>query len=472
MAKVLVIDDDRLICDALMELVRNIGHEAECALSVKEGLAKNLSEEFDVVFLDIRLPDGSGLDMLPQLRELPIPPEVIILTGVGDPDGAELAIRNGAWDYLQKPLSPKKILLPLQRVLKYRDTLRNEGSNQLSLKRCGIVGSGPAISLALERLGMAAHSDASLLLTGETGTGKELFARALHENSKRSRGPFIIVDCASIPANLLESTLFGHVKGAFTGADRASCGLVLEANGGTLFLDEIGEMPLPLQKKLLRVLQERKYRPVGGCQEVTSNFRLVAATHRDLNEMVQKGLFRSDLWYRLGAMSITLPALRERKEDFEELTRHFAQRICDKNAIPPKTFSDDFMEALSRYDWPGNIREFTNVLENAMISAYGHTELFANHLPERLRIAMLKHDLVANDDASSASGYVETSYDQCGTLPPYKEYRNHVLEKADKWYFSRLMEAACWDIERACSLSGLRKSRVYDQLKQSGIEKE
>ncbi|BDQ35734.1 Fis family transcriptional regulator [Pseudodesulfovibrio nedwellii] len=472
MAKVLVIDDDRMICDALMELIRNIGHEADYASSVQEGLEKNLAEEFDVVFLDIRLPDGNGLDILPQLRELPIPPEVIILTGLGDPDGAELAIRNGAWDYLQKPLSPKKILLPLQRVLKYRDTLRNEGNNQPPFKRCGIVGNGPAITHALERLGAAAHSDASLLLTGETGTGKELFARALHENSKRSRGPFVIVDCASIPANLLESTLFGHVKGAFTGADRSSCGLVLEAHGGTLFLDEIGEMPLPLQKKLLRVLQERKYRQVGGSQEVSSNFRLVAATHRDLNEMVQKGLFRNDLLYRLGAMTINLPVLRDRKEDLGELTQHFARYICEKNAIPPKTFSDNFMETLARYDWPGNIRELVNVLENAMISAYGHTELFAKHLPERTRIAMLKHDLVLNEDSYTNTNFTETQTEECGTLPSYKEYRGHVLEQADKSYFTRLMEASCWDIERACTISGLRKSRVYDQLKQYGIEKE
>lgn len=470
MAKVLVIDDDRLTCEALMELVHNLGHDAECALSIREGLEKNLSEDFDVVFLDIRLPDGNGLDILPQLKELPTPPEVIILTGLGDPNGAELAIRNGAWDYLQKPLSPKKILLPLQRVLKYRDNLRETSERELLLKRCDIVGTGPAISQALERLGTAAHSDASLLITGETGTGKELFARALHDNSRRSHGPFVVVDCASIPSTLLESTLFGHVKGAFTGADRANSGLILEAHGGTLFLDEVGELPLSLQKKLLRVLQERKYRPVGGSQEISSDFRLVAATHRDLNEMVQDGTFRDDLLYRLGSMTIKLPSLRERTEDLAELTHCLADRICQKNAIPPKKISQDFMETLGKYDWPGNIRELSNVLENALVNAYGHTELFAFHLPERVRISMLKHSLSSRENPLEidTSGFQpELSAD----LPCYKEYRSQILDQADKFYFSRLMEASCWDVERACAISKLGKSRVYSQLKLHGIEK-
>ncbi|WP_243547040.1 sigma-54-dependent transcriptional regulator [Pseudodesulfovibrio tunisiensis] len=469
MAKVLVIDDDRMTCEALMELVRNIGHDADCALTVREGLAKNREIEFDVVFLDIRLPDGNGLDILPRLREQELPPEVIILTGLGDPDGAELAIRNGAWDYLQKPLSPKKILLPLKRVLKYRDNLRQADKGAMPVERCGIVGSGPAITQALERLGIAARSNASLLISGETGTGKELFARALHENSQRSRGPFVVVDCASIPATLLESTLFGHVKGAFTGADHASGGLIMEADRGTLFLDEIGEMPLALQKKLLRVLQERKYRRVGSSQEVSSDFRLVSATHRDLNEMVQNGTFREDLLYRLGAMSITLPPLRERKEDLPELVHFMARRISEKNMIPQKGISPDFMEALQEYHWPGNIRELSNVVETSLVSAYAHTELYPMHLPERVRITMIRQSLSGQDSAGAGP---EPEPEDAAELPVYKEYRARVLEQADKWYFSRLMEAARWDVERACEMSGLGKSRVYDQLKQHSIEKE
>ena len=264
MARMLVIDDDKLTCDALVELVRTIGHTADFALTGAEGKRMAQATEYDVIFLDVRLPDTNGLVILPDLRQGTPPPEVIMLTGLGDPDGAELAIRNGAWDYLQKPLSPKKILLPLQRVLKYRDSLRECNAPPLLLSRAGIIGHSPALERALEHLASAARGDGSVLIHGETGTGKELFAKALHRNSRRKSGPFVVVDCASIPATLLESTLFGHVKGAFTGADRASDGLVLGANNGTLFLDEIGELPLELQKKLLRVLQERRYRPVGG----------------------------------------------------------------------------------------------------------------------------------------------------------------------------------------------------------------
>ncbi|TIH12815.1 sigma-54-dependent Fis family transcriptional regulator [Marinifilum sp. JC120] len=464
MAKVLVIDDDPLACNSLMELARKMGHEAECALCIRDGLQKNTTGEFDVVFLDIRLPDGNGLDILPQLREHEASPEVIILTGLGDPDGAELAIRSGAWDYLQKPLSPKKIMLPLQRVLKYRSNLHESIASNFSVKRCGVIGNSSAIRQALEKLGTAAQSEASLLITGETGTGKELFARALHENSRRAQRPFVIVDCASIPSTLLESTLFGHVKGAFTGAENASKGLILEADRGTLFLDEIGEMPLELQKKLLRVLQEKKYRPVGGSQEVSSDFRLVAATHRDLISMSQKGVFRNDLLYRLGAMTIKLPSLRERRNDIEELVCSFTERICKKNSIIPKTFSTDCIEVLGRYEWPGNVRELANVIENAIVAASSCKEVFAKHLPERVRIATLKSSLTPRE-----AGNDEFCMEK--EIVSYKEFRQQVMEQADKDYFVRLMEIVDGDVEKACVVSELGKSRVYAQLKLHGIDK-
>jgi two-component system NtrC family response regulator len=476
MAKVLIIDDDRPTCEALMELVHNIGHDSDCALTAADGVRKAEDGDFDVVFLDIRLPDANGLSVLPTLRQRPLPPEVIILTGLGDPDGAELAIRNGAWDYLQKPLSPKKILLPLQRVLKYRDTLRKHTRLPETFDRCGIAGNSQATIMVLEKLATAARSDASVLITGETGTGKELFAKALHYNSRRSTGPFIVVDCASIPATLLESTLFGHVKGAFTGADRASEGLVLKANKGTLFLDEIGEMSLDLQKRLLRVLQERRYRPVGAGHEVESDFRLVVATHRDLGRMVEDGLFRQDLLYRLGAMTLELPPLRCRREDLRELSESIVNRICDGYGIPHKKLNREVMELFEAYDWPGNVRELGNVLESSIAAAYDMSELYAHSLPEQLRIRLLKKAMSRNassDCAPNAPGEreIDEAIESDGEILPYKIFRQEILSMAEERYFRRLFEACDGDVKRASKLSGLGKSRLYSQIKRYRLDK-
>lgn len=477
MAKVLVIDDDQLTCAALMDMVRHIGHEAEHALCGSSGMEAALAGDFDVIFLDVRLPDCNGLELLPRLRELPRSPEVIILTGLGDPDGAELAIRNGAWDYLRKPISPKAILLPLQRVLKYRDALRDQEPTLSGFDRCGIVGESPAMRHALERLAGAARSDTGVLLTGETGTGKELFAHALHANSRRADGPFVVVDCAAIPANLLESTLLGHVKGAFTGTDKASPGLILEACGGTLFLDELGELPLDLQKKLLRVLQEKRYRPVGGSQEVSSDFRLVAATNRDLEAMAEREQFRRDLLFRLGATTIELPPLRDRKEDIEELARIQVQCACGKNGIPVKRMAPDFLEVLRAYSWPGNVRELVNVIESSIAAAFGIPMLFARHLPERLRIAQLKNSFGDRGDVpreGQPRSIPQASSEACSpgsAVTTYKKFRQDVLLTAERDYFARVMIAARWDIGQACTLSGLGKSRLYAQLKRHGIEK-
>ncbi len=474
MANVLIIDDDQPTCDALMELVRNIGHKADFALTAAEGMHKAEDSEFDVVFLDVRLPDANGLSVLPTLRQRPLPPEVIILTGLGDPDGAELAIRNGAWDYLQKPLSPKKILLPLQRVLKYRDTLRKHAKLPKSLDRCGIVGTSPAITDALERMASAARSDAGVLITGETGTGKELFAKALHHNSRRSSGPFIVVDCASIPPTLLESTLFGHVKGAFTGADRPSEGLVLKADKGTLFLDEIGEMSLDLQKRLLRVLQERRFRPVGANHEEESDFRVVAATHRNLAKMVEQGTFRRDLLYRLGAMCIELPPLRNRRADIHELAENILGRTCDGYGIPRKKLNNGVLDAFRAYDWPGNIRELGNVLESSVAASYDMQEIYAHSLPEQLRIHVLKYAIAQNNchEENLSSAEIEDSIEADGDVLPYKTFRQEVLAKAEKRYFTRLFEASDGDMKRASALSGLGKSRLYSQLRKYRLEEE
>ena len=316
MAQVLIIDDDPLICDLLSRVFQRTGHEITKAFSAESGLQQVYSMPFDVVFLDVNLPDGNGLGLLPEIRKASSNPEVIIMTGAGDPEGAELAIKSGAWDYLEKgQASTQAMTLALTRALQYRNDKKG-AARPVFLKRAGIVGESQPIMESLELVSQAAGGDSNVLLTGETGTGKELFARAIHENSHRSRGNLVVVDCTALPDNLVESLLFGHEKGSFTGADRTMAGLIPQADGGTLFLDEIGELPINLQKSLLRVLQERRFRPVGSQVEKDVDFRLVAATNRNLDEMVRQKLFRHDLLFRLRAFVIELPPLRDRLERF------------------------------------------------------------------------------------------------------------------------------------------------------------
>ncbi len=322
MAKVLIIDDEKDLCEILSDIITNLGHQADVAYSLSEGRKKSRRKLYDVVFLDVRLPDGNGLDAMPDIKKMATQPEIIIMTGYADPDGAEIAIKNGAWDYLQKPISPKQIILPLQRVLQYRDELRKSLKQMESLNLNGIIGSSPKMKKCFELLAQAANNTANLLITGETGTGKELFARAVHINSARSKKPFVVVDCASLPKTIVESVLFGNVKGAYTGADKDRDGLIKTAHKGILFLDEIGELPLPSQKAFLRVIQEHRFTPVGSNKEIPSDFRLVAATNRNLVEMAQKGAFREDLLFRLRSITIEIPPLKAHPEDIKDLAAH------------------------------------------------------------------------------------------------------------------------------------------------------
>lgn len=460
MGRILIVDDDRGICGMLARMVQKAGHEARCAFSLKEGIDEGAGHEWDVVFLDVHLPDGSGLSALPLFTESPGRPEVIIITGAGDADGAELAIRCGAWDYVQKPSSLQGMMLPLLRAIQYREEklARTQATNIMAIKRAGIVGSSGPMLACFEQVARVACTDAPILITGETGTGKELFAHAVHQNSPRQEGPFVVLDCSALPETLVESLLFGHAKGAFTSADRPQEGLVRQADGGTLFLDEVGELPLNVQKTFLRVLQERHFRPLGSRREIASDFRLVAATNRDLTRMARDGAFREDLLFRLRSFTIELPPLRDRSGDIQELAMHHLARVCQRLAIGLKGMAPEFLEAMRTYRWPGNVRELFNALDRAVAAALHEPTLHVKHLPRDMRIALARESFPAQTTPNGSKG----EHASGEPLPP--SYRQH-REEADRQYLTRLMAHARGNIQEACTLSGLSRSRLYGLLK-------
>lgn len=473
MGKIAIIDDDAVFRVLLAEHCKQLGHEAELAGTIEEGRSVLAERPFDLVFLDVSLPDGNGLDSLPFIQGLPSSPEVIIITGMGDANGAELAIKNGAWDYLQKPLARQEIVLHIRRALEYHEK-KIQRTAQISLKRDEIVGKSKAISACLDQVAHCAATESGVLITGETGTGKELFARAIHANSQRAAGPFVVVDCASLPETLVESILFGHVKGAFTGANSDSKGLIEQADGGTLFLDEAGELPLETQKNFLRVLQERVFRPVGKDREQKSNFRLIAATNRDLPAMVRQGQFRSDLFFRLNTFTIHLPPLREREGDIEKLVMSFVFTICRRNRLPIKGVVPETLATLAAYPWPGNVRELENILERAIIADPADPVLYPIHLPPEIRLCRIRTMVSRKSDPSAAE--VSTadhgqppSFPAPEPLPPFKEYRRQVTADLEVQYLRRLLREAAGDIARACAVSGLSRSRLYDLLKAHGL---
>ncbi len=461
MIRILVIDDDSKICLFFSKLLKQMGYEFEIAHTLKEGRAFFKSQEFDLVLLDLELPDGNGLDLLPEFTGGHHSPEVIIITGTGDARGAELAFKYGAWDYVQKPFLLDEVSLPITRALQYRKE-KLTTPHLIPLVRSDIIGESNAVKKCLEEVGKAASTDASVLITGETGTGKELFAKAIHENSKRAGNPFIAVDCGALPETLVESTLFGHEKGAFTGAGKKQDGLLVQANGGTLMLDEVGDLPLTAQKSFLRTLQERTVRPIGGNKEIPVNIRLVAATNLDLDQMVKENTFRQDLLYRIRAMEIKLPPLRDRQTDIEEIAVKKLHELANRYKMETKAISSEFFKILSKHNWPGNVRELINVLEYVLASAGSDPTLFPKHLPPEYRMSELEFDPVLSP-TPQIPGTISSR--EKNELPSFADYRT-TLEKN---YLKELILRSNGDRKIACNISGISQSRLYGLLKKHGL---
>ncbi len=461
MATVLIIDDDKVICDWIASVVTRLGHHPVSTHLLRDGLRKVQTESFDVVFLDVHMPDGSGLENIPKFRSSRSSPEIIVITARGGPDEAERAILSGAWDYLEKPASFDAIKLPLLRALEYRAD-RRPGKPPTVLKRNGIIGDSEKITSCLEILAQAAGSNANVLITGETGTGKELFAKYVHFNGSRAKRNFVVVDCTALPETLVESVLFGHARGAYTGAETSEEGLIKQADGGTLFLDEVGEMPLSIQKKFLRVIQEHCFRSVGGRREIASDFRLVAATNRRLEIMVREGRFREDLLFRLRTLSVEAPALRDIPEDIKKLTVFYMNDLCERFEISPKRASPEFWEIVNEYQWPGNVRELIQALEKALLSAEDEPMLFPKHLPTYIRIQAAR-DSYPQKPASPGKPEISTSVNR--VPPKLREIRKAAVSEAEQRYLRDLILFAGGDNNKACRISGLSRSRFYTLLK-------
>ena len=470
MSKILIVDDDKIMCDALARAIKKTGHDVVCKFSLKDGLHEVKSGYYDVVYLDVRMPDGDGLKNLPKFRKASSAPEIIIITGFADSKGAELAIKSGAWDYVKKPSTIKEMTLPLLRVLEYREN-KNAASQTVALNLDKIICSSPEMKRCLDVVAHAASSDANVLITGETGTGKELFAWAIHNNSNRSHKNFVVVDCTVLPETLVESLLFGHEKGSFTGANVSKEGLIKQADGGTVFLDEVGELPISVQKRFLRVLQERHFRPVGGKREIRSNFRLIAATNRDLEAMVEKGQFRKDLFFRLRSLFVELPPLKRRKDDIKELLIYYMTKLCEANNIASKGFSPDFLEVLTEYEWPGNVRELINTLERVIAESLDAPILFPYHLPMNIRIKAKQSSLGDAPTQLSSKSKSDLPGLSLNYMPTLKEFRENGIARIEKEYLEKLIAVTRGDVKESGRISGLSRSRLYGLLKKHNIEK-
>ncbi|MBC8183236.1 sigma-54-dependent Fis family transcriptional regulator [candidate division KSB1 bacterium] len=365
---ILIIDDEKNICSSLSGFLNDMGHSTKTCMDGDSGLQTAIAEYFDLVFLDVMLPGKNGLEVLEQLRQAKPNQHVVMISGDADLQTAVRATKLGAYNFLEKPLNPDKVILEVKNIDRHQKMIREVTDlKKLVEYEYTMVGNSPALEKVRNEIKRAAPSDGRIMIYGDNGTGKELVAREIHLQSNRKNGPFIKVNCAAIPKDLIESELFGHEKGAFTGAIKKKCGMFQEADGGTLLLDEVGDLSLESQAKLLRVLQENEFMRVGGTSPIQFNTRIISATNKNLAEEINKSSFREDLYFRLTVIPITVPALKERKEDIPMLAKHFLTTYSLKNGKRQMNISDKALEPMISYSWPGNIRELKNFIERLVI---------------------------------------------------------------------------------------------------------
>jgi DNA-binding NtrC family response regulator len=454
--KILVVDDEEGLRAVLKILLTKEGYEVRTAGSASEALKALDEEPFHVVLTDIKMPGMSGIDLLKAIRDRDPNLPVVIMTAYASLETAIEAVNQGAFHYFVKRAKNEEIKLVVRRALEMR-RLKSENrylKHELkkTLKARTIIGESERLREVFETVRKVAQSDSTVLLCGESGTGKELFARQIHSESKRAAGPFVSINCGALPENLLESELFGHVKGSFTGAIRDKEGMFSVASGGSFFLDEVGETSLAIQVKLLRVLQEREIIPVGGEKPLKVDVRVIAATNADLEREVEQGAFRPDLFYRLNVIPIVLPPLRERREDIERLVEHFLAHYCAVSQRPVMEVDRAALDALASYDWPGNVRELENVIERAVILEEGG-RLTAECLPERV--------LARPTSRRPAAETIR--------LPDEIELAG-TLEDVEREYMMKVLEVTGWQKKRASHILGINSSTLYRKIQRYGLE--
>ena len=442
---VLVVDDESGILDTLRILLRNEGFEVTTAQGGKAGLEQIRTGVHDLILSDVRMPQVTGLDILNAAREQDPMTPVILMTAQASLQSAIQAVNSGAFYYIQKPFSNDELVTILRRACEFRQVRVENKQLKQEIRRRDKTAVARPIGKSkrfLEVLKLAEHvspTESTVLIQGESGTGKEVVARYIHNLSNRVDGPFLSINCGALPENLLESELFGHVKGSFTGAVRDKQGLFAAARGGSFFLDEVGEMPPSLQVKLLRVLQEREAIPVGATEAIPVDVRIIAATNRDLEEEIRRGNFRSDLFYRLNVIALNLPTLRERRDDLLLLLEAFLQTMAQESGTEPKALSSEALDAVMVYEWPGNVRELENALEHAVVLSRGNL-IEAGALPERIT-RRRKEPLVAE-----------------------RSYRNPTLEVIERAYIMWVLQAEGGNKTRAAEVLGIDPSTLYRKL--------
>lgn len=456
---ILIVDDEDIVRHSCVKILSSEGYQTKTASNGFDALGKLKVEQFDMVLADLMLPDIPGIDLLKKIKEEWTETEVIIITGYGTVKTAVDALKYGAYDYIEKPFSPEILLnavkrcLEKKRLLSENIRLRHEISTLYSLEN--IIGTSKEMQKVFKLISNVAPTGSTVLLTGESGTGKELAARAIHHNSARREQPFMVVDCGAIPENLMESEMFGHTKGSFTGAFATEKGMLEAANGGTVFLDEISNLPPSMQAKLLRVLQEKEFRPVGSKKTVHIDIRFIAATNRDLSMMVREGTFREDLFYRLNVFPIHLPPLRDRKEDIPALAYHFLHKYSKETGKDIPHISAAAMRRLIAHDWPGNVRELENVIHRATIIC-------------KSGILEPAHILIPLDSIEEEE--IPKTLNDLKKVK--KTLRDRSIEEIEQSFLIAALKRNNWNITKSAKEVGMQRTNFHALLKKYNISRQ